>query len=122
MLSVNIDEANLVAVLQPQSPLSESDFQSAAKAIDPLIEKSGQLNGIIIHSKSFPGWDSFGALVSHLRFVRDHHKKVSRVALVTDSAIGKFADPIASHFVAAEIHSFPYADYDKAREWIIKHG
>ena len=122
MLSVKIDEANLVAVLQPEGPLSESDFQSAAKAIDPLIEKFGHLNGVIIYTESFPGWDSFGALVSHLRFIRDHHKKVSRVALVTDSAIGKFADPIASHFVSAEIHSYPYADYDKAREWIIKHA
>ena len=122
MLSVRIDEKNLVATLQPDGPLSASDFQSAAKAIDPVIEKSGRLNGIIIYTKSFPGWDSFGALVSHLRFVKDHHTKVSRVALVTDSAIGKFADPIASHFVAAEIRSFPFADYDKAREWIIKHG
>ena len=122
MLSVKIDEENRVAVLQPEGPLSESDFRSAARAIDPLIEKSGRLNGIIIYTKSFPGWDSFAALVSHLRFVKDHHRKISRVALVTDSSIGKFAEPVASHFVKAELRSFPYQAYEDAIKWIIENA
>ena len=122
MLSVKIDEKNLVAVLQPEGPLSASDFESAAKTIDPLIEKSGKLNGVVIYTKSFPGWDSFAALVSHLRFVKNHQEKVSHVAFVTDSPLGKFAEPVASHFVKAEIRSFPYADYDKALEWISGQG
>jgi len=121
MLTVKVDEKNLVATLQPDGPLSASDFQSAARTIDQLIEKSGRLNGIIVYTKSFPGWDSFGALVSHMRFVKDHHKKVSRVALVTDSSIGKFAEPIGSHFVKAEIRVFPYQDLEEAREWIVGH-
>ena len=122
MLSVKIDETNLVAVLQPEGPLSASDFQSAASTIDPVIEKSGKLNGVIIYTKSFPGWNSFSALVSHLRFVRNHHEKVSRVAFVTDSPLGKLVDPVARHFVQADIRSFPYSDYDKAREWINGRG
>lgn len=55
MLSVKIDEKNLVAILKPEEPLAKSDFQSAAKAIDPLIEKYGRLKGIIIHTPFFPG-------------------------------------------------------------------
>jgi hypothetical protein len=90
--------------------------------IDPLIDQSGRLNGIIIYTRSFPGWDSFAALVSHLRFVRDHHRKVSRVALVTDSPIGKFAEPIGSHLVNAEIRSFPYEDFNQASEWAAGHN
>ena len=119
MLTVKIDENNLIAILEPEGSLSASDFQSAAKAVDPLIEKSGQLNGIIIHTKYFPGWDSFSALVSHLRFVKNHHKMISRVALVTDSVIGNFAEVIVNHFVKADIHVFPYEEYEKASEWII---
>ncbi|MDI3326873.1 hypothetical protein QKW35_21055 [Pontibacterium granulatum] len=64
MLKVQIDEDHLVVILEPEGPLSETDFQSAAKAIDPLIEQHGQLAGIVIHTKSFPGWDSFAALCS----------------------------------------------------------
>lgn len=118
MLSVNVDEKNLIAILEPTGRLTESDFQLVAKAVDPLIDKFGRLNGIIIHTKSFPGWESFAALCTHLRFVKNHHEKVSRIALVTDSMVGNFAELIASHFVKAEIQLFPYHDYEQANKWV----
>ena len=119
MPSVEIDEASGIAILEPSGPLSEYDFKLAAKIIDPYIEKSGALNGLIIHVENFPGWDSFAALSSHLRFVKDHHKKISRVAFSTDSVVGNFASTIGSHFVNAEIKVFSYQDLELAKEWIV---
>jgi hypothetical protein len=117
MLTVEIDEANGIAILKPDGPLSKNDFESAAKVIDPYIEETNQLNGLIIYTKSFPGWDSFAALTSHLRFVKEHHKKIPRVAFSTDSVVGDFAEVIASHFVNAEIKLFSYQDLEQARKW-----
>ena len=119
MLNVNLNEMDGIAILEPDSKLSEADFKSAAKIIDLYIEKSGKLNGIIIHVKSFPGWDSFSTLLSHLRFIKEHHKKVSHVALATDSPIGGFAQHVASHFISAKIKSFPFSELEQAKEWII---
>ncbi len=119
MLSVTIDEADYIAILEPDGPLSKSDFESATRIVDPYIEKNGQLNGLIIHTESFPGWDSFAALASHLKFVKEHHKNITRVALSTDSVIGNFAESIASHFVNAEIKLFTYQELEQARDWII---
>lgn len=48
MLSINLNEVESIAILKPNGELSEDDFRSAAKIIDPYIEKSGKLNGIII--------------------------------------------------------------------------
>jgi hypothetical protein len=118
MLSVKIDEINGIAILEPDGPLLENDFKNAAKVIDPYIEQSGHLNGLIIHTKSFPGWDSFAALLSHFRFVKEHHKKVSRVALSTDSALGTFAETVASHFVSAQIKLFSYLEFEQAMNWV----
>ena len=118
MLSVTIDEANGIAILEPDGPLSKNDFESAARIIDPYIEENGQLNGLIIHTESFPGWDSFAALSSHLKFVKDHHKSISRVALSTDSVVGNFGETIASHFVNAEIKLFSFQGLEQAKEWI----
>lgn len=119
MLSVKIDEVNGIAILEPGGPLSQADFESAAKMIDPYIEKTGQLHGLIIHTKSFPGWDSFAALSSHLRFVKNHHKNISRVAFSTDSVVGHFAEAVASHFVNAEIKLFSYQDFEAAKTWAV---
>ena len=118
MLSVEIDEVNGIAILEPDGPLSKEDFVHAAKVIDPYIEKTDQLNGLLIHTKTFPGWESFAALVSHLKFVQEHHRKVSRVALSTDSVISIFAEAIASHFVNAEIKLFSYQELEQAKDWI----
>ncbi len=120
MLSLQIDEVNGVALLEPNGPLSESDFKSAVKVIDPWIQKNGDLKGLIIHTRLFPGWESFAALSSHLIFVKEHHKKIDRVAFVTDSIVGNVAGMLASHFVKAEIKLFPYESLDEARLWAAK--
>jgi hypothetical protein len=120
MLSVNIDAINGIAIVEPHAALSKTDFEQAKKIIDPYIEANGQLNGLIIYTQSFPGWDSFAALSGHLEFVKEHHKKIAHVALVTDSMLGNFAESIASHFINADIESFPYADFEQAKLWIIE--
>jgi hypothetical protein len=56
-------------------------------------------------------------MLRHLRFVRDHHRAVRRVAW---AAHGKQADLIAGlgeHFVHAEIKRFAYDDRDEAVVW-----
>jgi stage II sporulation SpoAA-like protein len=118
MFSVEIDEVNGIAILEPDGPLSKIDFESATRIIDPYIEDNGHLNGLIIHTESFPGWDSFAALSFHLNFVKEHHKKISRVAFSTDSAVGNFAQSIASHFVNAEIKLFSYKELEQAKGWV----
>jgi len=118
MLSVQIDKEHGIALLEPSGPLSKDDFAAAARIIDPFIEETGRLNGLIIHTKSFPGWDSFAALSSHLSFVQGHHKKISRVAFSTDSIIGNIAEAVASHFVNAEIKLFSYEELEQAKSWV----
>lgn len=118
MLTITLDEPHRLAILEPAGPLSKADFESAVAIIDPYLEKAGRLDGLIIHTRSFPGWDSFAALCSHLRFVKNHHQKVSRLAVVTDSPLGTFAETVGSHFVSAEIKVFPFREMEAAKTWI----
>ena len=120
MLTVNLNSLVGIAVLEPEGELSAEDFSAARKIIDPYIESAGKLKGIIIYVQSFPGWDSFAALISHFKFIKDHHNQVSHIALVTDSSVGGFAENIASHFVSAEIKSFSFSELDVAENWILR--
>jgi hypothetical protein len=119
MLKIELDEVDGIAILEPDGELSESDFVSVAKIIDPYIESVGDLRGIIIHVQSFPWWDSFSSLIAHFKFVKEHHKKVSRIAFATDSPIGSFAEDIATHFVNAEIKNFEFSELEASRQWIL---
>ena len=118
MLNVKLNETKGIAILEPNGKLSEEDFKSAARIIDPYLEKPGALNGIIIHVKYFPGWDSFSALITHLKFVKEHHKKISHVAFVSDSPIGTFAEHVASHFVSAEVKKFTFDELEESMKWM----
>lgn len=118
MIDFTLDPATAVLTVRPQSALDKSDFTELAAAVDPQIEEHGDLAGLLIDAPQFPGWDSFGALVTHLRFVRDHHRHVKKIAVVTDSAFGDVAERIASHFVAAQIKHFPAGEAEAAKAWI----
>lgn len=119
MIEFDLDTQHSILLVRPQSALSTADFAELAKAVDPIIETAGDLAGLIINAAEFPGWDSFGTMVTHFRFVRDHHQHIKKVALVTDSHLGDVAEHLASHFVSAEIRHFPSDQLDQARQWII---
>lgn len=119
MIDCQFDKAHAIVHIRPESSLDKRDFAQLAALVDPEIEAGGTLAGLIIDAPHFPGWDSFGALVTHLRFVRDHHKHVKKVALVTDSRLGNLVEHLASHFVAADIRPFPGGQVEQARHWII---
>ena len=105
-------------VIRPRGPLQAYDFTALATVVDPYIEAHGMLRGIMLEASSFPGWDSFAALVSHLRFVRDHHRLVLKIAAVSDSPVVSIAPQLASHFVKAEIRHFPLKDRDAPLAWL----
>jgi hypothetical protein len=107
-----------ILVLRPQGSLEASDFQKIAQAVDPFIEAHGKLRGVLLDAASFPGWADFAALVAHLRFVKDHHRLVEKIAAVSDSAFLAIAPKIASHFVKAEIRHFSQSEKEEAWAWL----
>jgi hypothetical protein len=119
MIDYDLDGEHNILVVRPESALDKNDFVELAKAVDPQIEANGDLAGLIISAPSFPGWDSFGAMVTHFRFVRDHQKHVKKVAVVTDSHLGDVAEHLGSHFVSAKIQHFSAGQMEQARQWII---
>ena len=119
MIEHTLDSANSILYVRPTSKLEQNDFVQLAKTVDPHIERKGSLAGLIIQVTSFPGWESLGAMASHFRFVRDHHKYVKKIAVVTNSPMGNVAEHLASHFVAAEIKHFPGGELKEAEQWVM---
>jgi hypothetical protein len=118
MLRVELLEDEGIVILSPEGRLESSDFEAVARQVDRLIEQKGLLNGLMIRARHFPGWADLGALISHVRFVRDHHRKIRRVAVVSDSQALKVLPALASHFVGAEIRAFDTAEDAEALAWL----
>lgn len=118
MLDYSIMKPEGVLVLKPRAPLSKEDFAGLGAAVDAYLSDHAKLHGVLIHAKKFPGWESFGGFTAHMHFVREHHKQVERVAIVTDSPIAAMGEALAKHFTSAEVRHFPFADDGKALDWL----
>jgi hypothetical protein len=106
-----------ILLVRPESALDKERFVQLA--VDRQSGANGDLAGVIISAPAFAGWDSFGAMVTHFRFVRDHQKHIKKVAVVTDSHLADVAEHLGSHFVSARIQHFPAGQIEQARQRII---
>lgn len=118
MITVKLDREKSLLHLRPSGPLEEADFNQLAEIVDPFIAKKGELAGLVIEAERFPGWKNLAGMLTHFRFVRNHHRKIRKVALVTDARIGKIAATVGRHFVAAKVKRFPAVQLKEAKAWI----
>lgn len=109
-----------VLVLEPAAgkALSEDDFEAVGKTIGDYLEEHDRLRGILIHSRQFPGWQSIGALFAHLKFVNSVHDKIGKVALVTNSPLGTFADRVLDPLMLAKVRKFDFDEREEAMSWL----
>ena len=118
MLNYELNRAESILILKPIGPLESTDFEKLAREVDPYIIEKGTLNGLMIYAKSFPGWDSFAAFLSHIKFVKNHHQKIKKIAAVTGSGFLSIMPQVANHFIQAEVRHFDFDDKDTALDWL----
>ncbi len=73
----------------------------------------------MVHTQFLPGWTDFAALISHLKFVKDHHSKIEKVAAVSDSGFLRNTERCQSFCENAAQALQLYDDKDKALEWLV---
>ena len=98
--------------------MTEEDFAKLTNTVDEYLETHDALMGLLIHTQEFPGWEDLEGFIGHIKFVKDHHRKIKRVALVSDSRMASVAPKLANHFVSAEVKSFEYNSYQEALDWL----
>jgi hypothetical protein len=122
MIEHTLDTAQSILYIRLKAALEQSDFVELAKTVDPYIRETGHLAGLIIDAATFPGWEGLGAMAALFRFVRDHQKLITKIALVTDSTLGNVAPNLATHFVAPRSNIFSAGELEAAKDWIMNAG
>ena len=118
MIDAKLMRGDGILVVTPVGQLESTDFEQLRMLVDPYIETHGALTGLLIDAESPAGWEDFSTLLRHLRFVRNYHEQIERVAAVTDSSVLAILPRIADHFSAAEVRHFEYRERDKALAWL----
>ena len=119
MLTFELMKDTGILIVIPHGPLKVEDFSNLAKEVDPYIKEKGKLNGLMLcPGDTFPGWENFSAMLAHLKFVHNHHKKIKKVAAVTDGKFLSYAPMFAKHFVKAEVRHFGTKEKLNAIVWL----
>ncbi len=122
MLKHELRQDDEILVLHPEGPLEAADFTTLGSEVDAYLERHGTLRGVLIRAKSFPGWKDFGALLAHLKFVKEHHQRIEKVAVVADGAFANIMPNIGKHFIHAQVLHFDLAREDAAWAWLKQSG
>ena len=109
MLTYSIMKPEGILLLRPSTPLSKADFGGLSADVDAYLSEHAKLHGVMVQAKGFPGWEDFSGFTAHMHFVREHHKQVERIAVVTDSPWAAWPSCWAStsHRPSSDILLFP---------------
>jgi hypothetical protein len=116
-LSHELIEDRSLLVVEPHGRLRAEDLDAVAMTVDPWIEEHGPLQGVVVKAQEFSGWENLGSFVRQIRFVRDHHRKVKRIAWAGGGRLAHLAPRLAEHFVEAEIRHFEGDRISDAMDW-----
>lgn len=118
MINAKLLRDDGILMVTPVGRLQSTDFEQLHLLVDPYLDEHRDLKGMLIDAESFPGWKDFSSLLAHLRFARNYHEKIRRVAAVTDNGFVAILPKVADYFAAAEVRHFEYQDRDRALDWL----
>jgi hypothetical protein len=118
MINCELKSGLGILALRVEGALDAADFIAVTSQVDTYLAAHGTLHGILIHAKSFPGWDNFSALAAHLKFIKQHAKKIEKIAVVADGAIANILPGIANLFVNIQVRHFDFEQENSAWDWL----
>ena len=116
MLTVQFDGD--VLGVRPEGPITREDVATLTRAADEYLAGHPKIAGVMVETRTFPGFASVGAFADYARFIADHHARVRRVALVTDSALAPIAEFMANHVVGVQMRHYAFAEGAAALTWL----
>lgn len=107
-----------ILAVEPSGPLGRGDFETLAAEIAGIKAQGRALNGLLIHTRTFPGYERFSDLLAHAEFVKEHGDEIGKVALCTDTPVAKLLALIGQTFVHATVKKFDFDQLSDAERWL----
>ena len=94
------------------------DFQKLALQVDPLIRQHNNIR-LLIDASKFHGWETISAFKNHVAFIKGHHRKVERIAIIAAHKWQHWLIRIISRFVHPEVRAYDKSTENEALQWVI---
>lgn len=118
MIKIEGITSNVVKVSVPET-LKADDFRQFAPQADELIRQHGTLK-LLLDASKFNGWENVAAFEQHMGFVKSHHQKIERAALIAGHNWQHWVASLVRMFVHPDIRAFDKNQEKEALQWLSK--
>jgi hypothetical protein len=117
MIRTEILSGNALRIVVPDK-LKAGDFSQIAPQIGALISQHGQIR-LLIDATGFNGWENIAAFEHHAGFVKNHQRKVERIAVIVAHDWQHWLIGTFRIFVHPEVRAYDKTHEAEALKWII---
>lgn len=117
MIDIETRRAENVFIMTPRGSITAEDIKTVSSTIDDYINEHDAIPSLVFRVSELPRWEDFEAMAAHFRLVRDHHKVVPKVAIVSDSSFLALVRVFVDQFTGARVRRFPADAFDDAVNW-----
>lgn len=103
--------------LKPKGKINAEDVGQLTEMADALLQRHKEIKVLII-ATDFQGWEDAAALEAHLSFVKAHHEKVAKLALIPGHLWQEGLATFMKMFLHPEIKLFDADHIPDAKTWL----
>jgi hypothetical protein len=116
MIRTEIISPNALRIIVPEK-LKADDFRKIAPQVDSIISQFGKIR-LLIDASQFSGWENIAAFENHAGFVKNHHNRVERIAVVVAHDWQHWLIGTVRIFVHPEVRAYDEGHEREALQWI----
>jgi SpoIIAA-like len=120
MITIEKHDRHNIFVLTPAKAITSDDIAQLNRQINDYINAHDKVPNLVLRAERVPVWENFEALTDHIKFVRNHHRLVKKVAIVSDAKLVWLVRPVVDSFTGAKVRRFSADAFDKAYAWAKK--
>jgi hypothetical protein len=117
MIKTEIISANALRIIAPEK-LKADDFRQLAPQVDSLISQHGKIR-LLIDASGFNGWENVAAFANHVGFVKNHQRKVERIAVIAAHGWQHWVIGAVKMFLHPDVRAFDKNHESEALQWIV---
>jgi SpoIIAA-like len=117
MIKTEIISTNALRIIAPEKVNAE-DSRQIAPQVDSLISQHGRIR-LLVDASRFNGRENFAAFANHVWFIKNHQRKVERIAVIAARDWQHWVIGAVRMFLHLEVRAFDKSHESEALQWIV---